>query len=50
MFFVSFGILVFCRSLRENNNFKMKEITRWKDLDDVVMFNQIKEMTKSEFL
>jgi hypothetical protein len=24
MFLVSFGILVFCMSLRENNNFKVK--------------------------
>lgn len=50
MFFASFGISVFCRSLRENNSFKVKESTLWEDLDDVVLFNQIKEMTKSEFL
>jgi hypothetical protein len=50
MFLVSFGILVFCRSLRENNSFKVKESTLWEDLEDVGMFNQIKEMTKSEFL
>lgn len=49
MFFVSFGILVFYRSLRENNSFMVKENTLWEDLDNVVMFNQIKEMTKSEF-
>jgi len=36
--------------LRENNSFKVKESTLWEDLDDVVMFNQIKEMTKSKFL
>jgi hypothetical protein len=50
MFLVSFGILVFYKSLREKNSFKVKESTLWDDLDDVVMFNQIKEMTKSEFL
>jgi len=50
MFLISFGILVFSRSLRENNNFMVKESTLWDDLDDVVMVNQIKEMTKSEFL
>lgn len=50
MFLVSFGILVFCRSLRENNSFKVKESTLWEDLDDVVIFNQIKERTESEFL
>jgi hypothetical protein len=50
MFLVSFGILVFSRSLRENNSFMVIESTLWEDLDDVVMFNQIKERTKSEFL
>jgi hypothetical protein len=50
MFLVSFGILVFSKSLRENNSIMVKESTLWEDLDDVVMFNQIKEMTKSEFL
>jgi hypothetical protein len=50
MFLVSFDILVFCRSLIENNKFKVKESTLWEDLDDVVMFNQIKEMIKSKFL
>jgi hypothetical protein len=28
----------------------LEEITLWEDVDDVVMFNQIKEMTKLEFL
>jgi hypothetical protein len=28
----------------------LKESTLWEDIDDVVMFNQIKEITKSEFL
>jgi hypothetical protein len=50
MFFVSFGILVFYRSLRENNSFKVEESTLWEGLDNVVIFNQIKEMTKLEFL
>jgi hypothetical protein len=50
MFFVSFDILVFCKSLRKNNSFKVKESTLWEDLDDVIMFNLIKEMTKLEFL
>jgi hypothetical protein len=28
----------------------LKENTLWEDLDDVVMFNQINDMIKSEFL
>jgi hypothetical protein len=28
----------------------LEEITLWEDLDDVVMFNQVNEMIKSEFL
>jgi hypothetical protein len=28
----------------------LEESTLWEDLDDVVMFNQINEMIKSEFL
>jgi len=28
----------------------LEEITLWKDLNDVVMFNQINEKIKSEFL
>jgi len=28
----------------------LEESTLWEDLDDVVMRNQIKEMTKSKFL
>jgi hypothetical protein len=27
----------------------LEESTLWEDLDDVVMFNQINEMIKSEF-
>jgi hypothetical protein len=50
MFLVSFGILVFCRTLRENNSFKAKKMQSLEDLDDVVMFNQISERIKSEFL
>jgi hypothetical protein len=28
----------------------LEENTFWEDLDDIVMFNQISEMIKSEFL
>jgi len=50
MFCVRF---VFCRLLKENGNYKVKiqsleESTLWEDLDDVVMLNQVKEMTKLE--
>jgi len=50
MFCVRFVFLVFCRLLKENNSFKVKERILWEELDDMIMFNQIKEMTKLEFL
>jgi hypothetical protein len=28
----------------------LEESTLWEDLDDMIMFNQINEMIKSEFL
>jgi hypothetical protein len=55
MFCVKFVFLVFCSLLKENISFKVKNAKLGRkhtltSLDDVVMFNQINERIKSEFL
>jgi hypothetical protein len=51
LFLFSFVTLVFCFLGTSVLEFKFGEIWEiWDDLEDVVKFNQIKEIIKSEFL